>query len=103
MVFGKVKKRKKRGGLSSPRPKKKNTSPSRGPLYNIPVEHSNIPQDNDKEAPPPPLLEGVQTISTNTNKGQTNDTVIVNEENDILFPNYKKDNQVERLVIAYAY
>ena len=51
------------------------------------------------------MLEGVQTNITNNDPpiDNDNDLILVHQENNILFPNFKRDNQVERLVIAYGY
>ena len=103
MVFGDGKKKKKKSILMSPRPKKKKPT-QEGPLNNIPINCVNNVQDNDQEVPPEPLLQGVQTEPTQDNN-QYNDTDnhILTTDNNILFPNFKKDNQVERLPIAHAY
>ena len=90
MGFGK-RKRKKKHGLTNIRPKKK------APLINIPVDDDDQAQVNQQEVPPHIVNEEVQTGGNNDD-----DQDILNEENNILFPNFKKDNQAERIAIAYV-
>ena len=90
MVFGKRKR--KKHALTPIRPKKK------APLINLPVEDDDPAQVNQQEVPPHIVNEGVQTGDIKNNHQD-----ILNEENNILFPNFKKDNQAERIAIANVY
>ena len=99
MVFTSTKKKRPKKMRLAPQAKKKQNNEG-APLNIMPMECNDNPSDKYPTVPPQPLLEGVQTYQADNDN--THDDIL-NEENNILFPNYTSDNQVQRLAIAHAY